>query len=83
MLSGVMERPGAWLHGVDKSYILTRLVCDGLEVGVSDETKMTVVLRAFDAVMVRGEETARKMSRRILCWLWSFWAMLPETFYSQ
>ncbi|KJK73483.1 hypothetical protein H634G_11276 [Metarhizium anisopliae BRIP 53293] len=61
-------------YGPDaKPYLLLRKGVDGLEEDLvspaSDELRIAQILRLFDPMMDRCEETAKKTSRNVLCWL--------------
>ena len=61
-------------YGSDaKPYLLLRKGVDGLEEDLvspaSDELRIAQILRLFDPMMDRCEETAKKTSRNVLCWL--------------
>jgi Orsellinic acid/F9775 biosynthesis cluster protein D len=73
VLSALMERPGSWPHYLGQDHVLSYRSKDSPEKDVispaGDEQKMAAILDLFDRVMDRCEETARKTSRGILCWL--------------
>ncbi|KAI8710459.1 hypothetical protein NCS52_01562900 [Fusarium sp. LHS14.1] len=74
MLSALMERPDLGPQGLGQDPVLgyCNADCSGKDVIISpavDERKVAAILDMFDRVMDRCEETARKTSRGILCWL--------------
>ncbi|KAJ3454709.1 hypothetical protein MRS44_013309 [Fusarium solani] len=91
MLSALMERPDVGPRGLGHDLVLGNSSTDssGKDVIISpaaDERKISATLDMFDRVMDRCEETARKTSRGILCWLRSNRALScypkPFTFVS-
>ncbi|KAJ4181393.1 hypothetical protein NW767_014158 [Fusarium falciforme] len=91
MLSALMERPDVGPRGLGHDLVLGYSSTDssGKDVIISpaaDERKISATLDMFDRVMDRCEETARKTSRGILCWLRSNRALScypkPFTFVS-
>jgi hypothetical protein len=74
MLSALMDRPGCYPHYFGQDHILGECSTGSPEKRVmisptGDELKIAAILAMFDRVMDRCEETARKTSRDILCWL--------------
>jgi hypothetical protein len=64
-------------------HLLGRQGTNGLQEDIvstmEDERKIAAVLEALDALLDRCEETARKTSRSILCWLRSTHALTSDT----
>ncbi|KAI5455742.1 hypothetical protein BGZ63DRAFT_137258 [Mariannaea sp. PMI_226] len=91
VLSALMERPDSWPHYLGQDHVLGYRSTNDSETDViispaGDELRIAAILNMFDRVMDQCEETARKTSRGILCWLRSSRALScypkPFTFVS-